>query len=109
MRRRGSLRVSARVRLISAAAELLAPEGVSVTVVDPRWVLPVSDTVVKLAENYRLVVGPILLGGCCARWGCALPTPKGRTEEQRDAIRRYTIENYGSIHRYILGAVPADA
>jgi 1-deoxy-D-xylulose-5-phosphate synthase len=37
-------------------ADLLAPEGISVTVVDPRWVLPVSDTVVKLAENYRLVV-----------------------------------------------------
>jgi 1-deoxy-D-xylulose-5-phosphate synthase len=38
------------------AADLLAPEGISVTVVDPRWVLPVSDTIVKLAENYRLVV-----------------------------------------------------
>ncbi|OQS13660.1 1-deoxy-D-xylulose-5-phosphate synthase [Nocardia donostiensis] len=37
-------------------AELLEPEGLSVTVIDPRWVLPVSDTVVKLAENYRLVV-----------------------------------------------------
>ncbi len=39
-----------------AAAELLAADGISVTVVDPRWVLPVSDAVVKLAENYRLVV-----------------------------------------------------
>ncbi|WP_433760630.1 1-deoxy-D-xylulose-5-phosphate synthase [Nocardia sp. CA-135398] len=39
-----------------AVADLLAPEGISVTVIDPRWVLPVSDTVVKLAENYRLVV-----------------------------------------------------
>lgn len=38
------------------AAELLEPEGVSVTVIDPRWVLPVSDAIVKLAENYRLVV-----------------------------------------------------
>ncbi|WP_433733484.1 1-deoxy-D-xylulose-5-phosphate synthase [Nocardia sp. CA-129566] len=37
-------------------ADLLEPEGISVTVIDPRWVLPVSDTVVKLAENYRLVV-----------------------------------------------------
>ncbi len=37
-------------------AELLEPQGISVTVVDPRWVLPVSDTLVKLAENYRLVV-----------------------------------------------------
>ncbi|MEU6559222.1 1-deoxy-D-xylulose-5-phosphate synthase [Nocardia nova] len=39
-----------------AAADLLAAQGVSVTAVDPRWVLPVSDTIVKLAENYRLVV-----------------------------------------------------
>ncbi|MGW5451163.1 1-deoxy-D-xylulose-5-phosphate synthase [Nocardia sp. NPDC003979] len=37
-------------------AENLAPHGISVTVVDPRWVLPISDTLVKLAENYRLVV-----------------------------------------------------
>ncbi|RJO72934.1 1-deoxy-D-xylulose-5-phosphate synthase [Nocardia panacis] len=38
------------------AAELLAAEGIAVTVLDPRWVLPVSDTIVKLAENYRMVV-----------------------------------------------------
>ncbi len=37
-------------------AELLEPQGISVTVVDPRWVIPISDTLVKLAENYRLVV-----------------------------------------------------
>ncbi|MET8649173.1 1-deoxy-D-xylulose-5-phosphate synthase [Nocardia aurea] len=37
-------------------AELLEPQGISVTVIDPRWVLPVSDTIVKLAENYHLVV-----------------------------------------------------
>ncbi|NKY32831.1 1-deoxy-D-xylulose-5-phosphate synthase [Nocardia speluncae] len=38
------------------AAELLEAEQISATVIDPRWVLPVSDTIVKLAENYRLVV-----------------------------------------------------
>ncbi|MBF6225401.1 1-deoxy-D-xylulose-5-phosphate synthase [Nocardia abscessus] len=38
------------------AANLLDSEGISVTVIDPRWVLPVSDTLLKLAENYRLVV-----------------------------------------------------
>ncbi|GAB2519866.1 1-deoxy-D-xylulose-5-phosphate synthase [Nocardia heshunensis] len=37
-------------------ADLLEAEGVSVTVVDPRWVLPVADAVVKMAENHRLVV-----------------------------------------------------
>lgn len=38
------------------AANLLDSEGISVTVLDPRWVLPVSDTLLKLAENYRMVV-----------------------------------------------------
>ncbi|MFB7716827.1 1-deoxy-D-xylulose-5-phosphate synthase [Nocardia sp. NPDC056100] len=48
--------VGAFAELALKVADLLSAEGVSVTVVDPRWVLPVSDTVVKLAENYRLVV-----------------------------------------------------
>lgn len=37
-------------------AELLESEGISVTVIDPRWVLPVNEGIVKLAENYRMVV-----------------------------------------------------
>lgn len=48
--------VGAFVPTALQVAELLEPEGLAVTVIDPRWVLPVSDTVVKLAENYRLVV-----------------------------------------------------
>ncbi|RMI30074.1 1-deoxy-D-xylulose-5-phosphate synthase [Nocardia stercoris] len=48
--------VGAMAAVAVEAAEQLAAEGISVTVVDPRWVLPVSDTLVKLAENYRLVV-----------------------------------------------------
>ncbi|WP_084522470.1 1-deoxy-D-xylulose-5-phosphate synthase [Nocardia inohanensis] len=48
--------VGAFADLALRVADLLSAEGVSVTVIDPRWVLPVSDTVVKLAENYRLVV-----------------------------------------------------
>ncbi|WP_280272034.1 1-deoxy-D-xylulose-5-phosphate synthase [Nocardia wallacei] len=53
------------------AADLLTAEGFSVTVLDPRWVLPVSDTVVKLAENYRLVV-TIEDGGMHGGIGCTL-------------------------------------
>ncbi|MEU0538429.1 1-deoxy-D-xylulose-5-phosphate synthase [Nocardia sp. NPDC005978] len=37
-------------------ADQLEADGVAVTVVDPRWVLPVNDALVKMAENYRLVV-----------------------------------------------------
>jgi 1-deoxy-D-xylulose-5-phosphate synthase len=38
------------------AAEMLAAEGVAVTVVDPRWILPVDESLVQLASAYRLVV-----------------------------------------------------
>jgi 1-deoxy-D-xylulose-5-phosphate synthase len=39
-----------------AAAERLAAQGVAVTVVDPRWVLPVPDALVGLAAGHELVV-----------------------------------------------------
>ncbi|QWF77261.1 1-deoxy-D-xylulose-5-phosphate synthase [Amycolatopsis sp. CA-230715] len=39
-----------------AAADRLADQGIGVTVVDPRWVLPVPDALVKLAEQHRMVV-----------------------------------------------------
>lgn len=39
-----------------AAAERLADQGIGVTVVDPRWVLPVPKELVKLAGEHRLVV-----------------------------------------------------
>jgi 1-deoxy-D-xylulose-5-phosphate synthase len=38
------------------AAELLADEGVGVTVVDPRWVLPVNPALVHLAARHRLTL-----------------------------------------------------
>ncbi|MGQ0576857.1 MAG: 1-deoxy-D-xylulose-5-phosphate synthase [Pseudonocardia sp.] len=39
-----------------AAAGRLAAQGVAVTVVDPRWVLPVPDVLVDLARAHDLVV-----------------------------------------------------
>jgi 1-deoxy-D-xylulose-5-phosphate synthase len=39
-----------------AAARRLEQQGVAVTVVDPRWVLPVPDALVELARAHRLVV-----------------------------------------------------
>ncbi|MFE9724192.1 1-deoxy-D-xylulose-5-phosphate synthase [Streptomyces sp. NPDC005794] len=38
------------------AAELLADEGVGVTVVDPRWVLPVNPVLTHLAARHRLTL-----------------------------------------------------
>ncbi|GAA1311151.1 1-deoxy-D-xylulose-5-phosphate synthase [Saccharothrix xinjiangensis] len=39
-----------------AAAQRLADQGIGVTVVDPRWIFPVSDDLVTMAANHRLVV-----------------------------------------------------
>jgi 1-deoxy-D-xylulose-5-phosphate synthase len=39
-----------------AAARSLEARGIGVTVVDPRWVLPVPDAVVKMAGEFGLVV-----------------------------------------------------
>jgi len=39
-----------------AAADRLAAQGVAVTVVDPRWVLPVPPVLVDLAREHDLVV-----------------------------------------------------
>ena len=37
-------------------AERLAAQGIGATVVDPRWVIPVPESVVEMARDYRLVV-----------------------------------------------------
>ncbi|MGE2836735.1 1-deoxy-D-xylulose-5-phosphate synthase [Mycobacterium sp. SMC-4] len=39
-----------------AVAERLRTHGIGVTVVDPRWVLPVPDVVVTMAARHKLVV-----------------------------------------------------
>ncbi|KZF04414.1 1-deoxy-D-xylulose-5-phosphate synthase, partial [Rhodococcus sp. EPR-147] len=38
------------------AAEKLRQDGISAAVVDPRWVLPIPQALLKLAEDYRMVV-----------------------------------------------------
>ncbi|MCE4263391.1 1-deoxy-D-xylulose-5-phosphate synthase [Rhodococcus sp. ACPA4] len=42
--------------LALAIADRLDKQGIAVTVVDPRWVLPVSDALVKVADKFALVV-----------------------------------------------------
>ncbi|PRI12142.1 1-deoxy-D-xylulose-5-phosphate synthase [Leucobacter massiliensis] len=48
--------VGPMARLALAAAELLSEQGITSTVVDPRWVVPVAGTVVELARSHRLVI-----------------------------------------------------
>ncbi|MGZ4613505.1 MAG: transketolase C-terminal domain-containing protein, partial [Kineosporiaceae bacterium] len=60
LRRRGDedvllVAVGAMATLALDVAERLAAQGIGVTVVDPRWVLPVDDALVPLAARHRLV------------------------------------------------------
>ncbi len=48
--------VGAMAGVALQAAELLAAQGIGATVVDPRWVVPVAESVVQLAAQHRLVV-----------------------------------------------------
>lgn len=48
--------VGATAGMCLAAAERAAAQGVEVTVVDPRWVLPISDGLAGLARDFALVV-----------------------------------------------------
>jgi 1-deoxy-D-xylulose-5-phosphate synthase len=48
--------VGSMVPTCLAAAERAADHGIGVTVVDPRWVLPVAPALVDLAAGHRLVV-----------------------------------------------------
>ncbi|MGH3898060.1 MAG: 1-deoxy-D-xylulose-5-phosphate synthase [Pseudonocardiaceae bacterium] len=48
--------VGAFAALAVAAAQRLADQGIGVTVVDPRWVLPVPEALVRMAAQHRLVV-----------------------------------------------------
>lgn len=48
--------VGAFARLGLSAADRLADQGIGVTVVDPRWVVPVPSELVDLAAAHRLVV-----------------------------------------------------
>ncbi|PRX51288.1 1-deoxy-D-xylulose-5-phosphate synthase [Prauserella shujinwangii] len=48
--------VGAFARLGLAAADRLADQGIGVTVVDPRWVVPVPEELAGLAARHRLVV-----------------------------------------------------
>lgn len=48
--------VGAMVPLALSVSESLEPQGVSSTVIDPRWVMPVPGSVVSAARDHRIVV-----------------------------------------------------
>ncbi|GGD00266.1 1-deoxy-D-xylulose-5-phosphate synthase 2 [Tersicoccus solisilvae] len=48
--------VGAMSELALDVSRRLADQGISATVIDPRWVLPVADSVVAMAARHRIVV-----------------------------------------------------
>jgi 1-deoxy-D-xylulose-5-phosphate synthase len=48
--------VGAFASMALAVAKRLHNQGIGVTVIDPRWVLPVSDGILELAVQHKLVV-----------------------------------------------------
>lgn len=48
--------IGAMAQLGLDVAERLEAQGISTTVVDPRWVVPVPESIVKLASEHRLVI-----------------------------------------------------
>lgn len=48
--------VGTMVSTALAASKKLAAQGINCQVVDPRWVLPVADNILDLADQHRLVV-----------------------------------------------------
>ncbi|MCG5433911.1 1-deoxy-D-xylulose-5-phosphate synthase [Mycobacterium sp. MYCO198283] len=65
--------------LALAAATRLRKQGIGVTVVDPRWVLPVPDEVVRLAAAHKLVV-TVEDGGVAGGIGSAVSAAMRRAE-----------------------------
>jgi 1-deoxy-D-xylulose-5-phosphate synthase len=48
--------VGSMAKIALSVADLLAAQGIGATVIDPRWVIPVAESVVSLATDHRLVV-----------------------------------------------------
>jgi 1-deoxy-D-xylulose-5-phosphate synthase len=48
--------VGAFARMALGVAKRLHNQGIGVTVIDPRWVLPVPDGVIELASQHKLIV-----------------------------------------------------
>ncbi|MGH3445479.1 MAG: 1-deoxy-D-xylulose-5-phosphate synthase, partial [Nocardioidaceae bacterium] len=79
--------VGALATEVLAAADILSAQGVACTVVDPRWALPISDPLVDLAVQHRLVVtveDGIRDGGIGSRLAGAIRECSDTPDDTRD-------------------------
>jgi 1-deoxy-D-xylulose-5-phosphate synthase len=98
--------VGAMAPICLAAAERAADQDIEVTVVDPRWVLPVPDELLDLVDGHRLVV-TMEDGGRAGGVGAAL------TQALHDRDRDVPVRTLGLEQRFFphgsRGQVLADA
>jgi 1-deoxy-D-xylulose-5-phosphate synthase len=82
-----------------AAAERVRAEGFTVRVIDPRWVSPIPDAVLRLADGARLVVtieDGVAIGGVGARLAQAVAA-SGRSVPVRELGVPTTFPAHGAV------------
>ncbi|GAA3840886.1 1-deoxy-D-xylulose-5-phosphate synthase [Brevibacterium ammoniilyticum] len=105
-------------------AEVLAAKGLSSTIVDPRWVLPVPDSVIEFASEHSLVAvieDGVRLGGIGSRIRSDLRAADSRIgvvelgapdeflpQGTRDEILEYIGLDVDSMVSEIVNALPAE-
>ena len=96
--------VGAFASMALAVAERLRNQGIGVTVIDPRWVLPVSDVVAELALAHKLVVtleDNGVAGGVGSAVSAALRPPRSMCRAAMSVCR-----NSSSITRRVARCLP---
>lgn len=87
--------IGTMVLLAQRAAELLAEEGISVEIVDPRWLAPLdNETILRsVAKTGRLVVADEARNSCSAASQIAATVAESGFASLRAPIRRVTVGN----------------
>ena len=84
--------------LALAVAELLENQGIGVTVVDPRWVLPVPESIGELAQSHKLVItleDNGVHGGVGSSLSAALRSPEIDGEGEDTPVNRRAVRGLG--------------
>jgi 1-deoxy-D-xylulose-5-phosphate synthase len=86
--------VGAMARVGVEVAERLTDQGIGVTVVDPRWIIPVNSALAPLAARHRLVV-TVEDNGRAGGVGCAV------AQALRDAGVGTRVHDFGLPQRFL--------
>lgn len=88
--------VGERAGAVLAAAQRLLEWGVNVTVVDPRWIVPISQSLVALADDHDLVItieDGVIHGGVGSLLSDALNSAEIDTPRRQIAVPQKYLEH----------------